>query len=65
MPRMTRLGQKSIMHIILIYELMAKVLGIKANQIVQNSPKANKNKNYKKKREKLKNLHKNEKLSQK
>jgi len=54
------------MHIILAYKLIAKVPEIKVNQIVQNSPKANKKKNYMKKKRKIqKNLHKNQKFSQK
>ena len=55
------------MHIILICELIAKVPEIKADQIVQNSPKANKKRNFtkKKKKKKLKNLHENDKFSQK
>ena len=51
---MTSLGQKFIMHIILIYELIAKVPEIKADQIVQNSPKANKRRKYTKKEKKRK-----------
>ena len=48
-PRMTCLGQKSIMHIILIYELIAKVPEIKVDEVVQNSPKSKKKKKLYKK----------------
>ena len=57
---MTSVGQKSIMHIILIYELIAKVLRIKADQIEQN-PKSQKEKLCKEK-EKLKNYPKKKKI---
>ena len=41
------------MHIILIYELTSKIPKIKANPIIQNSPKAKKKKNYTKKKRKI------------
>ena len=37
--RITHLGKRSIMHNIVIYKPVAKVQGVKADQIVQNSPK--------------------------
>jgi len=57
---MTDLGQISIMYIIFVFELIAKVPKIKADQNSTKLPKIQKLREVIQKRENLKNLHKNE-----